>query len=145
MYLARIVDGIPEQLAALKDRGPGLDVRARESRRHGPAGPSAHGMAADAQTGAVHVVHGREDRVGRRAAAGGIPDGVAVLVLGIVVVEEGKVGEVHEQAVADRAPHLLEGAGLDAVLAVVHLHGVVHVAPLLEAGLREAVAVLVQG
>ena len=119
-----------------------LVLRAREGRRHGPAGPGAHGVAADAQAGAVHVVHGGQDRVGRRAAAGGVPDGVAVLVLGVVVVEEGKVGEVHEQAVADRAPHLLEGAGLDA--AVVHLHGVVHVPPLLEAGLGEAVAVLVQ-
>ena len=92
---SRVVDIVGEQFAALEhDRFRG-DDKIPEVCCHCPAGPGPHGVSAHAHPVTVHIVLQRQPFVGIHTAAGGVQDGVSVVVLGIVVVKERQVGEVH--------------------------------------------------
>ena len=146
-----IIGAFPEQLTALEHRCLGRDVCAGLiggtgiGCRHRPAGPGAHGMAAEAQSGGIHILHGRQGCIGCDAAAGAVGDGITGAVFRVALVKEGKIGEIHQQAVAFGAAGFHKGTVFHAVLTEIDLHTLVYITSVQKARFAVAVAILIQG
>ena len=140
----RVICAVAEQLAALQYDGSRLDGCAGEIGSYRPGRPGAHGVPADGKTCRVHIVHGRQQRVGIAAAAGAVRNPVAVIIGAVMVVKETEVGEIHQHLIALLTADRLECAVLCAVLAVVDGHLVIDVATVQKTGTCGAVAVFIQ-
>ena len=142
--LSRIVDGIPEQFAALQHDGLRGNIRPGKVGSYTPAGPGAHGVSADGHSLIVDKRKSGQIPVGQRTASGRILDAVAVAVLGIMIVEEGKIGEVHQHAVAQASLDRGIGPVLLRVVPVVDGNLVVDVSSFDQTGSRRSVSVFIQ-
>ena len=101
-------------------------------------------MAAQCHLRIIDIRQFRQVLIGIDAAAAGIGNTVAVSILRIVIIEKGKIGEVHHDLVAIDAPDLDIGSILRRIIAVVDRHLMVDITAVGQTGLGRAMAVFIQ-
>ena len=142
---------ITEKLTALKDRRFGGDILSLFVDGAGirgsdaPGGPCAHRVPAQTDPGGIDVFHTGKHGVCRDAAAGGIGDRMSFIVLGIMIVEERQVGEVHHDPVAFLTADLDVGPVFLTVVSVIDGDLVIDVTAGKQTRCGEAVSVFIDG